>query len=242
MATLSTLLAPELALTGSCWRLRTNANGYKRAVGKALVTQASNGRSFRILERRGSRLWIQLLEDGYRCWFELEAVLGRAEQRSPWRPALLPEVQIASRLPAVLAWTERAEQQANTYLWGGTTEPDMDCSGLMQMAFASQGIWIPRDAYQQERFCQPVAMSPASLQLLQPGDLIFFGPPRRCTHVGLHLGGGFYRHSSGIEHGRNGIGVDSLHPSKAHPVADHYRAQLRGAGRVVRCHDGSHLN
>ena len=153
MATLSTLLAPELALTGSCWRLRTNANGYKRAVGKALVTQASNGRSFRILERRGSRLWIQLLEDGYRCWFELEAVLGRAEQRSPWRPALLPEVQIASRLPAVLAWTERAEQQANTYLWGGTTEPDMDCSGLMQMAFASQGIWIPRDAYQQERHC-----------------------------------------------------------------------------------------
>ena len=188
MATLSTLLAPELALTGSCWRLRTNANGYKRALGNALVTQASNGRSFRILERRGSRLWIQLLEDGYRCWFELEAVLGRAEQRSPWRPALLPEVQIASRLPAVLAWTERAEQQANTYLWGGTTEPDMDCSGLMQMAFASQGIWIPRDAYQQERHCQPVAVAPDAVGLLRPGDLIFFGSPRRCTHVGLHLG------------------------------------------------------
>ena len=241
MATLSTLLAPELALTGSCWRLRTNANGYKRALGNALVTQASNGRSFRILERRGSRLWIQLLEDGYRCWFELEAVLGRAEQRSPWRPALLPEVQIASRLPAVLSWTERAEQQANTYLWGGTTEPDMDCSGLMQMAFASQGIWIPRDAYQQERHCQPVAVAPDAVGLLRPGDLIFFGSPRRCTHVGLHLGGGRYRHSSGQDHGRNGIGVDSLFSADRHPVACHYRAQLRGAGRVVRCHDGGHL-
>ena len=77
---------------------------------------------------------------------------------------------------------------------------------------------------------------------LHPKLLIFFGPPRRCTHVGLHLGGGVYRHSSGIEHGRNGIGVDSLHPSNTHPVAGHYRNQLRGAGRVVRCHDGSHLN
>ena len=29
---------------------------------------------------------------------------------------------------------------------------------------------------------------------------------------GIHLGDGRYRHSSGREHGRNGIGVDSLHP------------------------------
>ena len=83
MATLSTLLASELALPGSCWRLRANANGYKRAIGQALVTQASNGRSFRILERRESRLRVQLLEDGYRCWFDLEAVLGRSERRGP---------------------------------------------------------------------------------------------------------------------------------------------------------------
>lgn len=241
MATLSTLLASELALPGSCWRLRANANGYKRAIGQALVTQASNGRSFRILERRGSRLRVQLLEDGYRCWFDLDAVLGRAEQRGPWHPELLPGMAIASRLPAVLAWTERAQQQDNRYLWGGTTEPDMDCSGLMQMAFASQGIWIPRDAYQQERFCQPVAVAPDAVGLLRPGDLIFFGSPRRCTHVGLHLGGGRYRHSSGQEHGRNGIGVDSLFSSDRHPVACHYRAELRGAGRVVRCHDGRHL-
>jgi hypothetical protein len=25
-------------------------------------------------------------------------------------------------------------------------------------------------------------------------------------------------------------------------VACHYRAEFRGAGRVVRCHDGSHLS
>jgi cell wall-associated NlpC family hydrolase len=33
--------------------------------------------------------------------------------------------------------------------------------------------------------------------LLRPGDLIFFGSRQRCTHVGLHLGNGRYRHSSG---------------------------------------------
>ena len=109
----------------------------------------------------------------------------------------------------------------------------MDCSGLIQMAFASQGIWIPRDAYQQERFCQPVATQVGQLHLLQPGDLVFFGTLRRCNHVGLYLGRGLYRHSSGTEHGRNGIGVDSLHPTNDRPVSSHYRSQLRGL--VVWC-------
>ena len=242
METLRTLLAPDLIRPGSCWTLLHNVDGFARATGTGLTTQARSGRSIRLLEQVGSRLRVQVLEDGYRCWMDRDALLGQAEQRAEWRPSLLTAAEIRRRLPAVLAWSARAEQQPNHYLWGGTSEPNMDCSGLMQMAFASQGIWIPRDAYQQERFCQPVAVAPASLQLLQPGDLIFFGPPRRCTHVGLHLGGGVYRHSSGIEHGRNGIGVDSLHPSNTHPVAGHYRNQLRGAGRVVRCHDGSHLN
>ena len=111
----------------------------------------------------------------------------------------------------------------------------------MQLAFASQGIWIPRDAYQQERFCRPVAVAAGDVSQLRPGDLIFFGTAERCTHVGLHLGNGRYRHSSGADHGRNGIGIDSLQLSDEHPVARHYRSELRGAGRVVRCHDGNHL-
>ena len=74
------------------------------------------------------------------------------------------------------------------------------------------------------------------------GDLLFFGTQRRCTHVGRHLGEGRYRHSSGQDHGRNGIGIDSLHSSDHHQVACHYRAEFRGAGRVVRCPDGSHLS
>ena len=238
MATLGTLLAPDLLATQSCWRLRSNVNGYSRATGDGLATQANAGRSFRILKVVGSRLQVKLLDDGYQCWIDQDAVIGKAELRGAWKPRLLTAAEIERRIPNVLAWSERVEQQPNSYLWGGTTEPDMDCSGLMQMAFASQQIWIPRDAYQQEQFCQPIAMTPGACHLLQPGDLIFFGSRQRCTHVGLHLGNGRYRHSSGKEHGRNGIGIDSLQPQDNHPVACHYRAELRGAGRVVRCHDG----
>lgn len=238
MATLGTLLAPDLLATESCWRLRSNVNGYSRATGDGLATQANAGRSFRILKVVGSRLQVRLLDDGYQCWIDQDAVIGKAELRGAWKPRLLTAAEIERRIPNVLAWSERVEQQPNSYLWGGTTEPDMDCSGLMQMAFASQQIWIPRDAYQQEQFCQPIAMTPGACHLLQPGDLIFFGSRQRCTHVGLHLGNGRYRHSSGKEHGRNGIGIDSLQPQDNHPVACHYRAELRGAGRVVRCHDG----
>ena len=238
MATLGTLLAPDLLATQSCWRLRSNVNGYSRATGDGLATQANAGRSFRILKVVGSRLQVRLLDDGYQCWIDQDAVIGKAELRGAWKPRLLTAAEIERRIPNVLAWSERVEQQPNSYLWGGTTEPNMDCSGLMQMAFASQQIWIPRDAYQQEQFCQPIAMTPGACHLLQPGDLIFFGSLQRCTHVGLHLGNGRYRHSSGKEHGRNGIGIDSLQPQDNHPVACHYRAELRGAGRVVRCHDG----
>ena len=241
MATLGTLLAPDLLATQSCWRLRSNVNGYSRATGHGLTTQANQGRSFRILKVVGSRLQVMLLDDGYQCWIDQDAVIGKAELRGTWKPRLLTAAEIERRIPNVLAWSERVEQQPNSYLWGGTTEPDMDCSGLMQMAFSSQNIWIPRDAYQQEQFCQPIAVTPGACHLLRPGDLIFFGSRQRCTHVGLHLGNGRYRHSSGEEHGRNGIGIDSLQPQDNHPVACHYRAELRGAGRVVRCHDGQAL-
>ena len=241
MATLGTLLATDLLATQSCWRLRSNVNGYSLATGDGLATQANAGRSFRILKVVGSRLQVRLLDDGYQCWIDQDAVIGKAELRGAWKPRLLTAAEIERRIPSVLAWSERVEQQPNSYLWGGTTEPDMDCSGLMQMAFASQNIWIPRDAYQQEQFCQPIAVTPGACHLLRPGDLIFFGSRQRCTHVGLHLGNGRYRHSSGKEHGRNGIGIDSLQPQDNHPVACHYRAELRGGGRVVRCHDGQAL-
>jgi cell wall-associated NlpC family hydrolase len=187
------------------------------------------------------RLRVRLLDDGYPGWLEPDALLGRAVACSPPQPQLLQRCSIVQRMEQVLSFAQAAQRVANTYLWGGSLGPNYDCSGLMQRAYASAGIWIPRDAYLQERFCQPVAVQPGQVQLLEPGDLIFFGTPQRCSHVGLHLGGGRYLHSSGVAHGRNGIGLDDLAPQNRDPVARHYRLELRGAGRVMHSHNGSPL-
>ncbi len=244
MARLGTPVAPELLRSGSCWRLLASIDGYARSSGSSLATQAGAGRRLEVLQpgaTAGGRLRVRLLEDGYPCWLDPADLLGQAVLDAPPRPRLLNRPAIAGRLPAVLGFAERAAGVPNRYLWGGCTGPNYDCSGFVQSAFASAGIWIPRDAYQQERFTQPVAVRADTFCLLKPGDLIFFGSPRRCTHVGLHLGDGRYWHSSGREHGRNGLGLDQLCPHDDHPVARHYRAELRGAGRVMRCHDGTTL-
>ena len=240
---LNTPAAPELLLAGSCWRLKDGLNLYSSPHSNGLATQAWSGRQLRLLDQppyKGRRR-AELEEDGYRGWLDPQDLLGQAISCSPYRPVLLNATSIEQRMGAVLTFAQAAASQANVYLWGGSLGPNYDCSGLMQRAFASAGIWIPRDAYQQERFCMQLAFSPTELQMLKPGDLIFFGSPQRCTHVGLHLGGGRYLHSSGQEHGRGGIGIDSLSPRDSHPVASHYRRDLRSAGRVQRCHDGSHL-
>jgi hypothetical protein len=234
--------ALELLLPGSSWRLERSLDLFSRPRGDGLATQAAAGRHLLVLtERQAGRLRVRLLDDGYPGWVSPGQLLGSATAAPRPRPLLLDRSTIARRLEQVLAFAEAALRQPNHYLWGGSLGPDFDCSGLVQTAYASAGIWLPRDAYLQERFCQPVAVRPGQYQLLQPGDLIFFGRPQRCTHVGLHLGQGRYLHGSGREHGRDGLGIDDLSPHNDHPVASHYRRELRGAGRVMRCHDGSPL-
>ena len=240
MATLGSP-APDPFPRGTLWCLRHPLDAYSRARGPGLATQVAAGRHLRVLERDGSRLRVRLLEDGYPCWLERQALAPAALPAGPPRLPRLDRVTIAARMNTVLAFAEAARQRPNHYLWGGTLGPDFDCSGLVQAAHAAVGIWLPRDAYLQERFCRPVAVRVGETHLLEPGDLIFFGSPRRCTHVGLHLGGGRYLHSSGRDHGRNGIGIDDLNPRNSDPVASHYRAELRGAGRVMHSHDGSPL-
>ena len=249
MPTLGTPITTDLLAPGSCWQLQRGINGYAGVEGAELATQATAGRSFEVLDPAKhnkyqqplARLRVRLMEDGYPCWLDLSELNGQIIQRGSWRPQLLVIREIRQRLAAVMTWVEAAAAQPNTYLWGGSIGPDFDCSGLVQTAFASQGIWLPRDAYQQERFCTPLAVKPDNTQKLQPGDLLFFGTPERCTHVGLYRSKGHYWHSSGKEFGRNGINCESLHPDNTHPVACHYRSQLRGAGRVERCHDGTTL-
>ena len=145
----------------------------------------------------------------------------------PYQAPVLTAQEIQARLPQVIDFAQAAMATPNTYLWGGTIAPNYDCSGLVQAAFLSAGIQLPRDSYQQEDFTQRIDRS-----ALQPGDLIFFGTPTRTTHVALYLSEGRYIHSSGKDTGRNSIGIDSL-TDLGDPVSASYQALLRCYGRVI---------
>lgn len=208
-----------------------NLNLYDSPALESLATQAVAGRQLRILPfdpaEQPQAIWVQLCEDDYPGWLALEDLDLLAVAETAYQAVTLTEAEIQARLPQVIVFTEMAMAQPNYYLWGGTVGPNYDCSGLMQTAFLACGIWLPRDAYQQEAFVQPIA-----LDQLQRGDLIFFGTPERATHVGLSLGDGYYIHSSGKAQGRNGIGIDWL-SEQGDAVSQAYFRQVRGAGRVV---------
>jgi len=213
------------------YRCRTDLNLYDAPECQALATQAAAGRylfvlSDDIVAPEDGVLAVQLWEDDYPGWIreadlaQLEPVSALPEPPSPTRAA------IAAAIPTAIAFAYRAMAVHDCYLWGGTVAPNYDCSGLMQAAFRSAGVWLPRDAYQQEGFLNPVTWAD-----LARGDLVFFGTPSRATHVGLYLGDGRYLHSSGDEYGRNGIAIDVL-SAAGDRVSRAYFKQLRGFGRI----------
>jgi len=203
-----------------------------------LATQAAARRHLRVtsnsqdVERlHATSIQVLLCEDDYPGWLSVSDLSLLQPCTVPYQARSFSEFEIKKLLPEIIFFTHLAMGQPNYYLWGGTVGPNYDCSGLMQAAFASVGIWLPRDAYQQEGFTQPIAISE-----LQPGDLVFFGTSEKATHVGLYLVDGCYIHSSGKDQGRNGIGIDRM-TEQADEVSQSYYQQLRGAGRVVRSYE-----
>ena len=82
------------------------------------------------------------------------------------------------------------------YVWGGTSPKGFDCSGLAQYVYARCGISIPRTS--REQFATGTRIPAGRLDLLKPGDLVFFGTngdPGRVHHVGIYYGDGDFIHA-----------------------------------------------
>ncbi|MGH3885074.1 MAG: NlpC/P60 family protein [Pseudonocardiaceae bacterium] len=110
---------------------------------------------------------------------------------SPSAPASPSPTPVAPRKEdhresAALAAVAFAHAQiGKPYVWGGNGKPGYDCSGLTTAAYAVAGIKLPRTAQTQYNHGPRLPAGAA----LQPGDLLFFGTPRRIHHVGISLGG-----------------------------------------------------
>ena len=94
------------------------------------------------------------------------------------RPAA--EIEADARETAVERWALDRFEGA-PYEWGGRTPWGVDCSGVVQAAYAARGVALPRDSSKQALCGEPVAPD-----AIQPGDLLFFHGehgPGGITHV-----------------------------------------------------------
>lgn len=74
------------------------------------------------------------------------------------------------------------------YVWGATGPDAFDCSGLVQAAYRSAGVSLPRTTYAQIDAGRRIARSE-----LLPGDLVFFYSG--VSHVGIYVGHGQMIHA-----------------------------------------------
>ncbi len=99
----------------------------------------------------------------------------------------------ADQNPNVSKVVDIAKKYLGTpYVFGGETpKTGFDCSGLVQYAYAQEGISIPRTAAEQFRAGKPVALAN-----LKPGDAVFFigkdGTKTNPGHMGMYVGNGQY--------------------------------------------------
>ena len=222
------------------WKLKVNISGYQNETEDNLVTEIFKNRIFRLIypniyqhNQNFSRILVQLYEDGYVCWINLEGlVIDKCELREN-ENSKNENSFIMDKVPSLLKWIKDQAEINNEYLWGGTLGPNFDCSGLIQTAFLKHHIYIPRDSFQIKSFCKHLFYYKDSYAALKPGDLLFFGNKEKCDHIGIYKDDGLYYHCSGKDFGRNGIGVDTLKQSND-KISLYYKSKLISAGRVVK--------
>lgn len=128
------------------------------------------GERFMVLDMAGAWAWGYCKHDCYNGYLALDA-LGEPNLAVP----------VASPGSAVEAALERV---GTPYVWGARGGAGIDCSGLVQTAFAHAGLALARDSDQQEACGAEVASC-------QRGDLVFFP-----GHVAIATGADEVVHAS----------------------------------------------
>jgi gamma-D-glutamyl-L-lysine dipeptidyl-peptidase len=74
------------------------------------------------------------------------------------------------------------------YFWGGKTSNGVDCSGLVQIGFATIGLNLPRDSYQQFYVGRLTATRWHRAGMRRGDTLYFLGSDGKIRHTALYLG------------------------------------------------------
>lgn len=84
---------------------------------------------------------------------------------------------------------EALKYRGRMYQWGGSNpQTSFDCSGLVQWAYKSVGVGVPRVSADQARYGKKVP-----LQALRPGDLVAWDNSSRnngADHIAIYIGNG----------------------------------------------------
>ncbi len=148
------------------------------------VSDALNGMILELVPQAGSQRLLVKLPDGRLGWINVSDVTDlRQWSQRPFDADVILDYAYA--------------MEGSAYLWGGTSQKDVDCSGLSQTAYFTNGILLLRDASQQARTGK--RLDPGEWRDYRAGDLLFFGNPAtgRVTHVAIYDADGNYIHSSG---------------------------------------------
>lgn len=127
-------------------------------------------------------------------------------------PNLLPAGATGDNPGAkAVAFAMTAYKNGTPYVWGGNSlSSGVDCSGLVQQAYAKLGIKLPRTTYEQARSGQVIRGQGAAL----PGDLVFYNTGSRDpngigsnSHVAIYIGNGQVLEAA---NSRSGIRISNI--------------------------------
>jgi peptidoglycan DL-endopeptidase CwlO len=105
-------------------------------------------------------------------------------------------------------------QLGDAYVMGATGPNSWDCSGLVQAAFRTVGVDLPRVSQNQS-----VAGTQVSTDNLQIGDILYWGDAGSAYHTGVYIGDNQY--------------LDAANPGKGVVIQDLSGYPASGAVRVL---------
>ncbi|MGW2430116.1 NlpC/P60 family protein [Streptomyces sp. NPDC001640] len=140
------------------------------------------GEARRLLSRLTAGQRAQLAGDGSTGRASRSALRGLAPMSAAAAAAQAPNTRAAAALSYAYG------KLGSPYVWGATGPNAFDCSGLVQAAYRSAGVSLPRTTYAQIGAGHRVSRSE-----LLPGDLVFFYSG--VSHVGIYVGNGQMIHA-----------------------------------------------